>query len=245
MNKPLKLRYSLSLLLPLLLLLSGCGLFGGQAEETPPPPEVTPTPLVIDLPTPTPLPVEPPPGQGVVSLLDNPAAEESLLAGPSADEPPPAVQQPRYAAGAFSFVPPAGWEVVDLGGGALLARRAGADPFTGPANTLPFIYMRPVKAGPDSDTSALLANLDSAVLANLGGVQTTEPPGGIIIDGVKGVWQFAQGRNDALDFRAFLMAIPAGNDTRLHLVIWGPQESWGATAPEMAKVLETMRFPTG
>lgn len=225
------------------LLLSGCSLFGGE-PEAPPTPDMTPTPVIIDLPTPTPLPVEPPPGQGVVSLLGDPAAEESLLSGPDGVDPQSqatqVVQLPRFSAGAYSFVPPAGWEIDELDGpNTVLVRRAGEDPFTGALNSVPFIYMRLMPAVAEV---SLRQQLDANILANLGGTQTTEPPQGIIIDGVKGAWQFAEGQNDTTPFRAYLMVIPAG-DQALQVVVWGPRDTWGVVAPEMAKVLETMRFP--
>lgn len=233
----------ISTLLMMLLLFTGCGLLGGgdepetaeeeTAEETPP------EEVVIDLPTPTPLPADP--GQEeMMSLLEGP---EPVSALPEEPEAARAVQMTRFSAGPYSFVPPAGWEAVELGDDLLVVRRSGDDLFAGPYNHAPYIYLRPVKADTALDTDTLLDRLDQTILANLAGVQTTEPPQGIIIDGLKGVWQFAEGRNDMGQFRAFLMAIPAGGGNVLLVVVWGPAAEWETLAPEMANVLETMRFP--
>ena len=224
-----------------LIPLTGCSFFGGD-DEPPPAPEETVTPLVVDLPTPTPLPVQPTEGQ-MVSLVDT--GTSSLSDTPLEQAEPQAVQMPRFSTSEYSFVPPAGWEVAEMGDNVLIVRRPGDDLFTGPQSSVPYVYLRTSPAGGTLDTAALLADLDGDILANLAGVDTTEPAQGVVIDGIKGVWQFAQGRNDTGQFRAYLMAIPAGGDTVLYVIVWGAAAEWGALAPQMAKVLETLRFPAG
>ncbi len=228
------------ILLLVMIILTGCNPFGGD-DPTPTPIPETPTPVVIDLPTPTPLPVAPPAGEDTVSLLDTaapPLADELL---PTVE--PQAVQMPRFSAGDFSFVPSPGWAVMEPGNDVYIVHRAGWFPFNGSTNMAPYVYL---KAIPDvgNDAAALQTALDSLVLANLAGAQTTEPMLGIVIDGVTGVWQFVDGRNDNGQYRAFLLVIPTGEST-LAAVVWSTVDDWAIYADEMANVLETMRFPKG
>jgi hypothetical protein len=81
--------------------------------------------------------------------------------------------------------------------------------------------------------------------SGLGGVEVEEPPISPILDGVRAGGQFVEGSNDELHYRAFLTVIPLTKNQVVELIFWGDEAAWATLAPQMARVLETVRLPAG
>lgn len=233
-------------LLVIVILLSGCGFlpFGekGESEETV---EAQPTPTldetVLDLPTPAPPPEIETGEEGVVSLLEGsppptptlPAPEES--GGAMAE----IVRLPRYNTARFSFEPAAGWEVIDLGNDTLLIRLSGDDEvYSGIRSNSPYGYLR--YAGGIAEGTPITDVLDE-MQSRLAGVEVNEEVAMPIIDGLRGVGRFVEGRNEQTGFRAYLVVFPL-QDGVVKGVFWGPQAGWAEVAPQLNVVLSSLRW---